>query len=390
MSGSRPSRIGVGMMSVRTSADSAKAGVSRYALAIVEALAIAAPAVEFEVYARPDFDPPSTWGDLANLRLHRVRIYKAVRFGAGWRPPVLGYRAWFAPAYDVLRWTPVRQVAMVHDVFPITNPEWFPDEAIGSIAQGVRDAARVGRPVLVNSDFTRQALVDRLGVSEDRVVVTPLGPGNEVTAIDPDSVPDEALRRLGVPFRRFFLTVGTLEPRKNLITLFEAFARMAKEPGHGDVGLVVAGGRGWKYERALARLSSPDLEGRVVCIGYVADEVLSVLFARCEAYVCPSLSEGFGMPLIEAMRAGAPVLSSSAGALPKVGGDAARYFDPLDVQALSGLLAEALLDRPRRAEWAARGQARAARFSWTDTVSRTLGALLDSRPSGSRLAANRG
>ena len=96
MSGSRPVRIGVGMMSVRTSADSAKAGVSRYALAIVEALAIAAPAVEFEVYTRPDFEPPSTWGDLANLRLHRVRIYKAVQFGAGWRPPVLGYRAWFA------------------------------------------------------------------------------------------------------------------------------------------------------------------------------------------------------------------------------------------------------------------------------------------------------
>lgn len=380
MTGARTRRIGVGMMSVRTAATAGKAGVSRYSLAIVEAIARAAPDVGFELYVRPDFERPGAWDGLPNLRLRRVRIYKAVQFGAGWRPPVVGYHAWFAPAYDLLRWTRVRQVAVVHDVFPITNPEWFPDAAVGAIARDVRAAARSGRPVLVDSEFTRRALCDNLGVPEGRVVVVPLGPGNDVAPVDPESVPDGALRRLGVPFRRFFLTVGTLEPRKNLATLFEAFARVAREPGHGDVGLVVAGGAGWKHERDLARRSAPDLEGRVACLGYVPDDALPALFARCEAYVCPSLGEGFGMPVLEAMRAGAPVLSSSAGALPEVGGDAVRYFDPLDVAGLADLLAATLAGRDRRAEWAERGRSRAERFSWREAAARTLDALLGEPP----------
>jgi glycosyltransferase involved in cell wall biosynthesis len=374
---SQPRRIGVGMMSVRTSAN---AGVSRYALAIVEGLAIAAPSVRFECYVRPEFEPPSTWNSLPNLRLHRVRMYKAVRFGAGWRPPIVGYHAWFAPAYDLLRLTPIRQVAMVHDVFPLTNPEWFADDAVASIARGVREAALVSGPVLVNSEFTGRTLRELFRIGEDRVVVTPLGPGNEVALLDRESVKDEAVRQLGVPFRRFFLSVGTLEPRKNLLSLFEAFARISGEPGHDDVGLVVVGARGWKDQDAIARLGAPDLKNRVAWLGYLADDSLAVLFARCEAYVCPSLSEGFGMPVLEAMRAGAPVLSSSSGALPEVGGSACRYFDPLDILSLSSLLTQTLETPAQRAEWSALGRKQAARFSWRQTVSRTLEALVGPTP----------
>ena len=367
----RPRRVGVNMMSVSTAANARKAGVGRYALAIVEALGRIAPEVMFEVWVRPGFEPPPGWAGLGNLKIRRVGFYKLVEFAAGPWSVGRGYVAWFAPSYDLLRACPIRQVPMIHDVFPITHPEWFPEDGAASIARSVLAAARVGRPVLVNSESTARAVRDRLGVPASRVVVSPLGPGQEADPVEPSSVSDEKLRDLGVPFRRFFLSVGTLEPRKNLPRLLEAFAATT-----GDAGLVLVGGEGWKYGQALERLAAPDLAGRVARVGYLADDDLAALYARCLAFVCPSLAEGFGLPVLEALRAGAPVLSSDAGALPEVGGDVARYFDPLDVPGLTSLLEAASSDPGLRARTRDAARARAAGFTWREAARRTLGAIL--------------
>jgi glycosyltransferase involved in cell wall biosynthesis len=170
----------------------------------------------------------------------------------------------------------------------------------------------------------------------------------------------------------FVLAVGTLEPRKNLPRLVEAYRRLAPalQAAHP---LVVVGALGWETGETLAALES--LGDRAIPLGYVADAALAELYRRCAVFCYPSLGEGFGLPVLEAMAAGAPVLTADVSSLPEVGGYAAAYADPYDVDSIADALGSLLADPPRRAELARRGPLRAAEFSWAGfaaTVLRTL------------------
>jgi glycosyltransferase involved in cell wall biosynthesis len=157
--------------------------------------------------------------------------------------------------------------------------------------------------------------------------------------------------------------------------LFEAFALIKDRPGFEKVGLAVVGSKGWKYNDALAKVGSLGLEDRVKLLGYVSDKDLPAIYAGSEFYVCPSVSEGFGMPLVEAMAAGTPVLSSSGGALPEVGGDAVRYFDPLNVKGMAETMDEALRDSEGREGWIRKGLEQAGTFRWERTAKLTIRAI---------------
>jgi alpha-1,3-rhamnosyl/mannosyltransferase len=170
----------------------------------------------------------------------------------------------------------------------------------------------------------------------------------------------------------FVLAVGTLEPRKNLPRLVEAY-RLLPEALQREHPLVVVGDLGWRTDATLASLAS--LGERCVVLDNVPDATLAELYRRCAVFCYPSLHEGFGLPVLEAMAAGAAVLSSNVSSLPEVGGDAVAYADPLDVAAIAAALSELLSDPQRRAALSVAARARADEFSWERTAAIVLATL---------------
>lgn len=229
-------------------------------------------------------------------------------------------------------------------------------------------AVRRSRALLCISSATRDELVRRFPRAAATARVTPLAPGEEFRTPRGDPA---VLERLGIG-GPFVLSAATLEPRKNLPRLISAFASLPPEV-RGEHELILTGARGWRtqaIDEALA--GSAD---RVRAVGFVSDEDLATLYATATAVAYPSLAEGFGLPVAEAMAAGAPVLTSDRSSLAEVGGDAVVQVDPTDEQAIAAALACLLTDEPLRARLAAAGPERAARFTWEATARATLRAL---------------
>jgi alpha-1,3-rhamnosyl/mannosyltransferase len=216
--------------------------------------------------------------------------------------------------------------------------------------------------VLTPSETVAEQVSSELAFPRDRIVVTPEGVRpSALRSGTPATGPDR---------RSYLLFTGTREPRKNLDRLLRAFAQV----GDLDLDLVVAGPAGWGSGDLRARTVELGLAGRVEFPGYLGDEDLAALLAGARAFVFPSLYEGFGLPPLEAMAAGVPVVAARAGALPEVLGDAPFWCDPLDVESIAAAIRAAVTDDGLRARAVAAGHARAAGYDWAETARLTLGA----------------
>jgi glycosyltransferase involved in cell wall biosynthesis len=213
------------------------------------------------------------------------------------------------------------------------------------------------------SAATRDELAQRHPSTATRTEVAHPGAGEEFDAERHDS--DAAVLARHDVRRPYVLTTGTLEPRKNLPRLIAAFASL-EEPVRAGRQLVLAGAAGWEAEETFAEVRSHT--GLVKTLGYVPDEDLAALYRGADAFCYPSLYEGFGIPVLEAMRSGTAVLTSRRSSMPEVGGDAASYVDPYDVDDIARGLRELLGDEARREQLARQGLARAAEFSWERTA----------------------
>ena len=246
----------------------------------------------------------------------------------------------------------------VHDVMALEHPEWF---TAGNRLQQrlvLGPAARAARVVLTPSEFSRERAIERLRLDPERVRVTPWGVDETFSA---GRRSDQALARMGIE-GRYLLTVGALRPRKNLEGALAAFERLGSEAE--GVELVVAGGGGWGDAELLERVGASPAARRVRLTGRVSDEELCELYRGAECFLYPSRYEGFGLPPLEAMTCGAPVVSSDRTSMPEVLGDAAVAVDPDDPDALADAVAALLHSEPRRAELRERGARRAAEFTW--------------------------
>jgi glycosyltransferase involved in cell wall biosynthesis len=226
-------------------------------------------------------------------------------------------------------------------------------------------AVRRAAALIAISQATADLLEDRFPSTRGKTSVVPLA---ATPALDN---PAEKLPP-GVPDSGFVLAVGTLEPRKNLPRLVAAYRRLPDELQAAHP-LVVTGRLGWDTGETVDALHS--LGERAIQTGFVSDPQLALLYRRCSVFAYPSLGEGFGLPVLEAMAAGAPVLTSDRSSLPEVGGDAAAYCDPTDTGSIAAALEKLLRDPGRRMELAERGRRRAAEFSWARTTSDVIGVL---------------
>lgn len=231
--------------------------------------------------------------------------------------------------------------------------------------------ARSAHSIIAPSLATKADIVNALGIPEERVTLIPNGVGAE---FNPHALADDRVRRLRARHNlpeRFLFTVGALEPRKNIVRLLHAVHRLRAEPDTSDLQLLHAGPPGWLAGDVRETMMRLKLQDAVRFLGYVQTDDLATLYAAATVVVYPSLFEGFGLPVAEALACGAAVITSNTSSLPEVGGDSALLIDPLSIESIAGAIAKLWRDDQARAEMSRRGLQHASNYSWNRTARET-------------------
>lgn len=379
-----------------TSAARQRAGIGRYTRELVNALLMLDNHHRYAVFAATGGVPRERWRDETQslLRVAGDRLtVKSVPLSDEWL--VRGWHRLRLPLpvelvtgrVDVF-YSPdfalpptcrgVHTLLTVHDLSFMRHPDAFVPALRRYLEQVVPRSVARADTVLADSTHTRSDLVTLLGVSQEKIRVIkpgvdhrfrprprPTTPGAQCIS----SSPPGRLRRLyDLADAPYVLSVGTLQPRKNYVRLIEGFVR-ARTGRHSDLQLLIAGGRGWLYDDVIEEASK---HVSVRLLGFVEDSDLLALYRRAALFAFPSLYEGFGLPVLEAMACGTPVVCSNTSSLPEIAGDAALLVDPFDVQALSSAMKRVLEEAELRKQMIDRGFARARRFTWAQAAQQLL------------------
>lgn len=250
----------------------------------------------------------------------------------------------------------------VHDMTYLRYPETMDRRNLRRLRRGMTSSVERSDHLLTVSEFSKGEIVELLGVPAERISVVPCAPSIYGESADFSFIAEKYKIR-----KPFLLYVGTIEPRKNLTRLLKAFQILKKEQGILHQ-LILAGGKGWANEEIYR--SGSEIED-VLFTGYVARDEKYALFKNAEAFVFPSVYEGFGMPPLEAMHFGCPVVCSRAASLPEIVGDAAELVDPMDEYSIAEGIWNILSEKGRAAELSSRGRERATKYSW-DVSAKTL------------------
>jgi len=249
---------------------------------------------------------------------------------------------------------------VIYDLSVLTMPETHPRSRVWYIAKQLKGTLERATLIVTISESVRDEISDRFGIDKNLIAVVP--PGAEPLGLESES---DSIDLLGLP-SEYLLSVGTLEPRKNLGRLLKAHSRLTAR--HSDFPrLVIAGGRGWRSKEFNSLLEQQIQSGNVVVLGYVGDKALITLYRNATALIYPSLYEGFGMPVIEAMAAGCPVITSSGSGTGEAAGSAALLVDPKDVDSIEGAMSAMVDSETMRTKMSALGTERALEFSWSRT-----------------------
>jgi glycosyltransferase involved in cell wall biosynthesis len=263
-----------------------------------------------------------------------------------------------------------RTLLTVHDLSFVRVPETASPSLKAYLDVVVPRSVRRADHILADSAATRDDLVALYGVPESKITVLLSGVDARFRPVTDDDALDRVRQRYTLPYTPFILSVGTVQPRKNYARLIEALARLkVHQP---ELQLVIVGGRGWLEDPIYAVIDRLDLRGSVTFTGFAEDDDLPSLYSLAQVVALPSLYEGFGLPVLEAMACGTPVVTSDVSSLPEVAGDAALLVDPLDVDSLTDSLRRLLEDDALRAGLRARGLARAASFTWERSARQLL------------------
>ncbi|MDP9212135.1 MAG: glycosyltransferase family 4 protein [bacterium] len=279
---------------------------------------------------------------------------------------------WHFPNYSTM---PTRRpyVTTVYDLAFERYPEYTEAETLKRLRKYLPATIAGAERVLAISEATKQAVIKQYGTPEDKIVVTHLAADKRFSRRLSAADRGKVLRRYKLQ-DPYFLAVGNLEPRKNLAALFKAYAA---QKGRLDLRLAIVGGQGWYFDETKRLIGELGITDRVTFLGYVPDPDLPALYQGAEAFVFPSHYEGFGIPILEAMASGTPVVTSNTSSMPEVYGDAALAVDPENTAALSKALVRITDEPTLRKELVAAGRKRVKRFSWQRTAKETAAVYRD-------------
>jgi glycosyltransferase involved in cell wall biosynthesis len=359
------------------------AGIGRYTRHLVDALTQLDVENQYVLLvARGGISRPQPWLEVVASRRH-VRVVSLPlsdrAMAVLWHRLGLPLWAeWFCGALDVFHspdftLPPVlraRTALTVHDLSFVRVPE-SADPALRSyLLRVVPASVRRADAVLADSQSTRSDVIECIGADPARVEVVYPGVEPRFRPLEDAHALQAVRSRYGLP-DRFMLGLGTLQPRKNYERLIEAYG-MTRREVRAQVKLVIAGGKGWLYDSIFRRVEELGVAADVRFAGYVADEDLPALYTLAELFVFPSLYEGFGLPPLEAMACGTPVVTSNVSSLPEVVGEAALLVDALDVLALAEAIQRALSDEGLRSRMTHLGRQQARRFTWPGAAKKLL------------------
>lgn len=379
-----------------TSAARQRAGIGRYTRELVNALLMLDNHHRYAIFAATGRVPRERWrnetrtlmevaGNQLTLRSiplsdewlvrgwHRLRLPLPVELVTG-RVDVF-----YSPDFALPpTCRGVRTVLTVHDLSFMRHPNTFMPALRRYLEDVVPRSVARADAVLADSTHTRSDLVSLLGVSEEKVRVIKPGvdhrfrprprPTTRGGQCTPSSPSARLRRRYHVADAPYVLSVGTLQPRKNYVRLIQAFAQ-ARTGRSEDLQLLIVGGPGWLYEGIIEEASQHD---SVRLLGFVEDKDLLALYRGAALFAFPSIYEGFGLPVLEAMACGTPVVCSNTSSLPEIAGDAALLVNPLDVGSLSSAMKRVLEEAELRTQMIDRGLAQARRFTWAQAAQQLL------------------
>lgn len=280
------------------------------------------------------------------------------------RPDLCHYTNYIAPLVGSCP-----SVVTMYDMGLFKYPETQPRKALLTVRSILPRVAKRADRIITSSYSSRDDIVSTLHVDPERIHVVYAAPGAEFRVMEDRARLEHVRAKYGLQ-NPFVLAVGTIEPRKNLGRLIEAFAR-AKRAGRPE-HLILVGQLGWKYETLLNQIETTRLGDAVRLAGYIPDEDLPAVYNLARGVAFPSIYEGFGLPVVEGMACGVPVLTSNRASTAEIGADSALLVDPTDTEALADGLLRLLGDEPLREELRAKGIVRAAEFSWTRAAEETV------------------
>lgn len=354
-----------------------KTGVGHYTFELAHALA------KLEEESRFDLLYPSTYPNLSfpdspavpiNLKLERVQVGPMGRhwWSAGLPRYIRqkGLDLFHGTNYDVPFWRGCATVLTVHDLSLRLYPQTHTDRSVKRARRRLPLMLRSADAIITPTESVKRELSEYFKVTPEKVFAVPEA-ARECFRPLPFGETEAARRRLGIE-ENFLLSVGTLEPRKNLSVLVDAFEEVVRTRPDDISQLVIAGGLGWLSNPLFAAIEKSPVRDRILLTGYLQDDDLQALYASCRAFVYPSLYEGFGLPVLEAMACGAPVIASRIPALKETTGDAALLFDHSSANDLAHEILGLIGNENKRQELSNLGLKRASDFSWEHTAQLTL------------------
>ena len=353
-----------------------KTGIGHYTFELARALALIAPSDEFQLISPVAFTdstvrdgnwPPNLLAVNPNATSIRRRWWAVglplyVRNGA--------LDIFHGTNYDVPLWNRRRTVVTIHDLSILLHAEKHEAHLARRARRRLPVMARSASMIITPTESVKREVCENLGVKSDRVAVTPEAPRRSFQPM-PLEQTVETKRRLSIE-DEFILFVGTVEPRKNLLTLVRAFDQILRHTLHRPQ-LVIAGGEGWLMDELIGFIAKSGLGDRLLLTGYLSDEDLCALYSSCKVFVYPSIYEGFGLPPLEAMACGAPVIASRIPVFHETLGGAACLVEATDVEELARNIVAVFEDEARRNMLSSAGQQHAREFSWDKTARLTLG-----------------
>ncbi len=266
-------------------------------------------------------------------------------------------------------------IVTIHDLSYFYYPDEFLKKDLYKLTNWTKDSITKAKKIIAVSKTTKKDILKFYNVPEEKVSVIYNGYEKNDTNENKDDNTNTDLSDL----KKYILYVGTIQPRKNLTTLIEAFAKFHTE--QPDYKLIIVGRKGWLYEEIFNKVKEMNVEDSVIFTGYLPDSTVKKLYKDAFCFVLPSLYEGFGLPVLEAMSMGCPVIASFSSSLPEIGGEACLYFDPKNPAELTEKMNTLLQSSELRAELIQKGKERVKEFSWETCAKQTLDLIINTQKS---------